>query len=255
MQLKVLKIGGNVLEGGQSPGAFLEVFAGLPGPKVLVHGGGVKATELARQLGVETKMVDGRRITSREMLGVVTMVYSGLNKELTARLQRRGTKAVGLCGADLGILPAVKRNHPEIDYGYAGDILEANIRADVLMDLLKQDITPVFAPLTFDAANGTLLNTNADTVARSLAVALSKHCEVELIFCFEKPGVLMEVDNPASVIPEITPENFRELTGQKIIVNGMIPKLHNAFEAIGKGVGSVRITHFTQPNGGTLITA
>ena len=242
------------MENEESLAAFLDVFAGLPGPKVLVHGGGVKATNLAQKLGIETKMVDGRRITSREMLHVVTMVYSGLNKELVAQLQQKGVNALGLCGTDLGILPATKRQHPEIDYGYAGDILEKGIQAEVVMDLLKQNITPVFAPLTFDVANGALLNTNADTIAQSLAVALAKLAEVELIYCFEKMGVLMDVNDPASVIREISSEKFEELTSQKIIADGMVPKLQNAFEAIGKGVAAVRITHFLKPAGGTLIS-
>ena len=250
-KLTVLKVGGAVVEDPQALDTFLTGFAALPGLKVLVHGGGRAATKLAAQLGVPTRMVDGRRITDAEMLRVVTMVYGGLvNKGVVAALQARGVNALGLTGADLGCMRAIKRPVKDIDYGYVGDM--EKVDTSILADLIARDVVPVMAPLSFDG-KGTLLNTNADTIASSVARALAERFEVTLVYCFEKAGVLSDPDDDGSVIPLITRDTFPGLVADGIVAGGMIPKLQNALDALEGGVHEVRITRADAPGGGTRI--
>ena len=250
-KLTVLKVGGAVVEDPQALDAFLTGFAAMPGLKVLLHGGGREATNVAAQLGIRTKMVDGRRITDADMLRVVTMVYGGLvNKGVVAALQARGVNALGLTGADLGCMLAVKRPVKDIDYGYVGDM--EKVDTSILSDLISRGVVPVMAPLSFDG-KGTLLNTNADTIASSIAKALAERFEVTLVYCFEKAGVLKDPDDDASVIPLITKESFVGLASDGTVSGGMLPKLQNAFEALESGVKEVRITKADAPEGGTRI--
>ncbi len=250
-KLTVLKVGGAVVEDPQALDAFLTGFAAMPGLKVLVHGGGREATKVAAQLGIQTKMVDGRRITDADMLRVVTMVYGGLvNKGVVAALQARGVNALGLTGADLGCMLAVKRPVKDIDYGYVGDMRKVD--TSILADLISRGVVPVMAPLSFDG-KGTLLNTNADTIASSVAKALAERFEVTLVYCFEKAGVLKDPDDDASVIPLITKKSFAGLVSDGTVSGGMLPKLQNAFEALESGVKEVRITKADAPEGGTKI--
>ncbi len=250
--IQVIKIGGGVLENEAQRDAFLRQFAAIEGPKVLVHGGGRLATTMAERLGVETQMIDGRRVTDKETLDIVTMVYGGLvNKQVVAQLQTMGVNAIGLTGADGGWMRSVKRPIKNgIDYGYVGDVKEVN--GEHLRMLLDNGLTPVIAPITY-SEEGLLLNTNADTVASETAVSLAP--EVELTFCFEKAGVLSNPDDEASVIAKITPETYTQLKADGIISGGMIPKIDNAFAAIEHGVQTVRITHASQIQGGTIISA
>ena len=250
-KLTVLKVGGAVVEDPQALDAFLTGFAAMPGLKVLVHGGGREATKVAAQLGIRTKMVDGRRITDADILRVVIMVYGGLvNKGVVAALQARGVNALGLTGADLGCMLAVKRPVKDIDYGYVGDMQKVD--TFILADLISRGVVPVMAPLSFDG-KGTLLNTNADTIASSIAKALAERFEVTLVYCFEKAGVLKDPDDDASVIPLITKESFVGLASEGTVSGGMLPKLQNAFEALESGVKEVRITKADAPEGGTRI--
>ena len=250
-KLTVLKVGGAVVEDPQALDAFLEGFAAMPGLKVLVHGGGREATKVAAQLGVPTKMVEGRRITDADMLRVVTMVYGGLvNKGVVAALQARGVNALGLTGADLGCMLAVKRPVKDIDYGYVGDM--EKVDTSILADLVARGVVPVMAPLSFDG-KGTLLNTNADTIASSVAKALAERFEVTLVYCFEKAGVLKDPDDDASLIPLITKESFSGLASDGTVSGGMLPKLQNAFDALESGVKEVRITKADAPEGGSRI--
>ena len=248
--IQVIKIGGGVLENEAQRDAFLRQFAAIEGPKVLVHGGGRLATTMAERLGVETQMIDGRRVTDKETLDIVTMVYGGLvNKQVVAQLQTMGVNAIGLTGVDGGWMKSVKRPIKNgIDYGYVGDVVEVN--GAHLRTLLDNGLTPVIAPITF-SADGLLLNTNADTVASKIAVSLAP--DVQLTFCFEKAGVLSNPDDEASVIAKITPETYTQLKADGIISGGMIPKIDNAFAAIEHGVQSVRITHASNLQGGTVI--
>jgi len=241
MDLTVVKVGGAVVEDAAQLETLLDAFAGIQGKKVLVHGGGRHATKVAEQLGIETKMVEGRRITDAPMLEVVTMVYGGLvNKNLVARLQARGIDAIGLTGADMNVMLAHKRPlRNGIDYGFVGDV--DKVDGDKLALLINQGITPVMAPLTHDK-QGNILNTNADTIAAETAIALAKHFDVTLMYCFEKPGVLANPDDDNSVIPEITPEAFEKYKADGTISGGMIPKIDNALSAIAKGVTKVVIT-------------
>lgn len=250
-KLTVLKVGGAVVEDPQALDAFLTGFAAMPGLKVLVHGGGREATRVAAQLGIQTKMVDGRRITDADMLRVVTMVYGGLvNKGVVAALQARGVNALGLTGADLGCMLAVKRPVKDIDYGYVGDM--EKVDTSILADLISRGVVPVMAPLSFDG-KGTLLNTNADTIASSVAKALAERFEVTLVYCFEKAGVLKDPDDDASIIPLITKESFAGLASDGTVSGGMLPKLQNAIEALESGVKEVRITKADAPESGTRI--
>jgi acetylglutamate kinase len=250
-KLTVLKVGGAVVEDPQALDEFLAGFAAMPGLKVLVHGGGREATKVAAQLGVPTRMVNGRRITDEAMLRVVTMVYGGLvNKGVVAALQARGVNALGLTGADLGCMLAVKRPVKDIDYGFVGDM--EKVDTSILADLITRGVVPVMAPLSFDG-RGSLLNTNADTIASSVAKALAERFHVTLVYCFEKAGVLRDPDDEGSVIPLITKESFPSLVADGIVAGGMIPKLQNAIDALEGGVGEVRITRSDAPEGGTRI--
>ncbi|MBP7810258.1 MAG: acetylglutamate kinase [Bacteroidia bacterium] len=251
--LTIIKIGGNVIDDEKSLKKFLSDFSKLKGLKILVHGGGKLATQLSEQLGIETKMLEGRRITDAETLKTVTMVYAGwINKTITAQLNSKKVKAIGLCGADLFLIPATKRKKTKIDYGFVGDVLTDKINIKYLELFLSQNIVPVIAPITADS-KGQLLNTNADTIASSLAVALSKLYKIKLVYCFEKNGVL----NGKKVIKSINSETFISLKENQIIINGMIPKLDNAFSALKKGVKEVVIGNSSQllkQNAGTRIT-
>ena len=248
--IQVIKIGGGILENEVSRQMFLQQFAAVEGPKVLVHGGGRLATTMAERLGVAQQMIDGRRVTDKETLDIVTMVYGGLvNKQLVASLQNMGINAIGLTGADGGWMKAVKRPVKNgIDYGFVGDVTE--VRGDVLRMLLDEGMTPVIAPITF-CQEGVLLNTNADTIASETAISLAP--DVQLTFCFEKTGVLRDADDESSLIPSITPESYTQLKADGIVSGGMIPKIDNAFAAIEHGVQSVRITHASNLQGGTII--
>lgn len=258
--LTVIKVGGAVVEQPDTLAALLDRFATIPTPKVLVHGGGRTATHLATRLGLETQMVAGRRVTDEQMLRVVTMVYGGLvNKTIVAQLQARGQQALGLTGADLDTLRSHRRPPRDIggqtvDYGYVGDIDQANGRA--LADLISLGITPVIAPLTHDG-HGQLLNTNADTIAAATARGLAPYHDITLTYCFERAGVLRDSGDETSVIPHIRPADFERLTADGTINGGMIPKIQAAFDALRGGVRQVVITHaghLGDPTAGTHIT-
>jgi len=239
--LTVVKIGGNVIDNPDALLHFLTTFAGLPGAKLLVHGGGKIATQVAEKLGVQTTMVEGRRITDQPMLDVVTMVYGGLvNKQIVAKLQTLDCNAIGLTGADARIVLAHKRPVGAIDYGFVGDLDEVN--AGQLQFFLRQSLTPVIAPISYDNQGG-LLNTNADTMASAVAVDLARHDTVTLVYCFEKRGVLTDPANDDSVIPALNPTSYADYKAAGAINKGMIPKLDNAFLALDKGVARVVICH------------
>ncbi len=241
--LYVIKIGGNVIDNSENLYRFLKDFTALPGKKILVHGGGKVATELSERMGVEPKLIDGRRITDIETLRVVTMVYGGLiNKNIVAQLQRFGTNAIGLTGADGDFIRAKKRPVKIIDYGFVGDLDENSINPENLASLMEAGFTPVFCALTHDG-EGQLLNTNADTIASALAVAMAKIYPTTLIYCFEKKGVLKDIDDEDSMIRELNPGHYEKLKKQRVIHSGMLPKLDNAFNAIACGVKKVIIGH------------
>lgn len=251
--LTLLKVGGKIVEEPDSLVRFLDDFAKIDGQKVLVHGGGRSATKMAERLGVETQMVNGRRITSAEMLQVVTMVYGGLvNKNVVVQLQSRGVDALGLTGADMNYMLADKRKNAEIDYGFVGDVKKVD--GEKLKSLICQNIVPVLAPLTHDG-QGNLLNTNADTIAGEAAKALAKLYDVTLVFCFEKKGVLRDENDDDSVIPTINKQDFDRYVESGVIQGGMIPKLQNAFNALETGVKQVIITKADEinKNSGTTI--
>lgn len=243
-KLHVIKVGGNVLDNEPLLAKFLDDFAAIEDHKILIHGGGKIATTIADKLGIETKMIDGRRVTDEKTLELVTMVYGGLiNKQLVASLQARECNALGLTGADGGLIPATKRPIKDgIDYGFAGDIIHARIKSSRLIPIIEGGFVPVFAPLTF-SANGQMLNTNADSIASALSVALSWSYRVSLHFCFEKNGVLRDVNNENSFIPRINEKEYMQLKAEGAIIDGMIPKMDNAFEALRKGVDEVVIGH------------
>lgn len=239
-KLTLIKVGGKIVEEEATLHALLDRFADLPGHKVLVHGGGRSATQLATRLGIESRMVEGRRITDAETLNVVTMVYGGLvNKRIVANLQARGLNALGLTGADMDVIRSMKRPVKEVDYGFVGDVKQVN--ADLLADLIAKGVVPVMAPLTHDG-EGHLLNTNADTIAGETAKALAHHFEVTLVYCFEKRGVLRSESDDNSVIPTIDRPSFQQLVSEGIIQGGMIPKVENALQAVEAGVKAVIIT-------------
>ena len=239
-KLTVIKVGGKIVEEENSLQKLLNDFAAIEGPKVLVHGGGRSATKIATQLGIESKMVNGRRITDAEMLRVVTMVYGGLvNKNIVAGLQARGINAIGLTGADMNVILSDKRPVKEIDYGFVGDVKQ--VEGERLANLIQSGIIPVMAPLTHDG-KGNILNTNADTIAGETAKGLAPYFDVTLIYCFEKRGVLRDETDDNSVIADINRKQFAELVEQGVIQGGMIPKLENAFQAIDAGVKEVIIT-------------
>ncbi|WP_426667218.1 acetylglutamate kinase [Mucilaginibacter sp. McL0603] len=240
-ELHIIKIGGNVIDNSENLYHFLKDFTAIDGYKILVHGGGKVATQLSETLGIEAKLVDGRRITDIETLRVVTMVYGGLiNKNIVAQLQRFGTNAIGLTGADGNFIRTSKRPVKTIDYGFVGDIDDKSIDPNSLEKLMDAGFTPVFCAITHDG-EGQLLNTNADTIASALAVALSKIYETTLVYCFEKKGVLQDINDEESLIREIDPDRYEKLKGQQIIHSGMLPKLDNAFTAINCGVKAVII--------------
>ena len=254
-KLTVVKVGGAVVEDEEQLARLLNDFAAIEGNKVLVHGGGRRATKVAASLGIESKMVNGRRITDRDMLEVVTMVYGGLvNKNVVARLQANGVNALGLTGADMDVLRSRKRPIKDgIDFGYVGDVERADGKA--LQTLIEAGIVPVMAPLTHDG-KGNILNTNADTIAGETAKALAPFYDVTLIYSFEKKGVLANPDDDDSVIPMITPADFERYKADGTVAGGMIPKLENAFAAIDAGVGRVIITLASAIDGkhGTVIS-
>jgi acetylglutamate kinase len=260
-QLFVIKIGGNVIDTEENLFSFLTDFAGISGNALLIHGGGKIATKIGDKLGIESKYIDGRRITDDETIDVVTMVYGGLvNKKIVAALQSKGRNAIGLTGADANIIPAVKRPVKTIDYGWVGDVDTTKINAPFLQLLLECNITPVVAPLTHDS-EGHILNTNADTIASSLAVALSASFDVRLIYCFEKKGVLEDVEDINSVITLINKAKYADLKAGNKLFAGILPKLDNAFAAIDAGVKEVLIgdakdllQNITANTIGTLIT-
>lgn len=249
-KLTLIKVGGGVVEEPESLHELLSLFSQIPGNKVLVHGGGRSATRMAAQLGIETQMVNGRRITDLEMLKVVTMVYGGLvNKNVVAGLQALGVNALGLTGADMNVMLSEKRPVKDVDYGYVGDVKQ--VQGDSLAALIERGIVPVLAPLTHDG-KGHILNTNADTIAGEAAKALARYFDVTLVFCFEKNGVLRDPDDNNSVIPQMNEADFRNYVAQGVVQGGMIPKLENAFQAIAAGVKEVVITkasHLGQNDG------
>lgn len=284
--IKVIKIGGNIVDNPELLREFVKDFAAMPGMKVLVHGGGVMASQMQKAMGMVPQMIEGRRVTDEETLKVVTMVYAGwCSKHITSLLQAEGCNAIGLCGADGNVIKASKRAPvyvetigTEVDYGYVGDVSEVSVNAKFIYSLLEKGIVPVFNAINHDG-EGNLLNTNADTIASSIAIAISKykyrtarevchrceectHCsddgklthEVDLIYCFEKDGVLYDKDDDSSVIDTITPEKFAQLKSDGIVADGMIPKLTNSFKAIDKGVRKVIIKHASNLSNNTGTT-
>lgn len=257
----IIKIGGNVLDNPEALSSFLKDFSGIREMKILIHGGGKIATRIGDQLGIQSRYVNGRRITDAQTRDVVTMVYGGLvNKQIVASLQHLGCNAAGLTGADANVISAVKRPVKETDYGFVGDIQAGNVNTSFLQSLLEQGIVPVFAPLTHAA--GVMLNTNADTIASVLAVALSRSFDIRLIYCFEKKGVLRDVNDLDSVIHHMTKKLYKELLEVKALADGILPKLENAYAAIDAGVKEVLIgeagdvrKNTGEKTEGTLITA
>jgi acetylglutamate kinase len=260
-RLFIIKIGGNVLDNSEALKKFLSDFAKIQGPRILIHGGGKIATRIGDQLGIRSQYVNGRRITDEPTRDLVTMVYGGLvNKQIVSALQHLGCNALGLTGADANIIPAVKRPVRDTDYGFVGDIQAATVNVSWLKNLLSEGLVPVFAPLTH--ADGNMLNTNADTIASVLAVALSAHYKVRLIYCFEKKGVLRDVNDLESVIRHMPDSLYKELLMKKALADGILPKLENAYAAIAAGVKEVLIgeagdiiKNTGKQTEGTLITA
>lgn len=242
-KLYVIKIGGNVIDNPDMLKDFIEDFSKIEGSKLLIHGGGKLATELADNLGIKQTMIDGRRVTDAETLNVAVMVYAGLiNKNIVAKLQAQQINAFGFCGADGNLVKSKKRVNTEIDFGYVGDIIDKGVNINQFENLIDSGIVPVISPITHDGL-GNLLNTNADTLAAKIASALSGVFDVELIYCFEKNGVLLNLDNEDSFIRLCNKERYKELKSSGIISKGMLPKLDNAFEAMDNGVSSVTICH------------
>jgi acetylglutamate kinase len=260
-KLFIIKIGGNVVDNEVALHAFLKIFSAISDACILIHGGGKIATSIGNKLNIESKYIDGRRITDDDTIDLVTMVYGGLvNKKIVTVLQALNCNAIGLTGADANVIPAVKRPVKTIDYGWVGDITADHINTDKLGLFLANGLVPVFAPLTHDG-QGHVLNTNADTIASSLAVALSAIYDVRLIYCFERKGVLENVDDDASVIRLINNEKYAQLKTENKLFAGILPKLDNAFAAIAAGVNEVLIgdandlvRNTTGDTIGTLIT-
>lgn len=237
--LSVVKIGGAIIDNATALQDFLEKFNQLPAPKVLIHGGGRGATALSKRLGIETIMIEGRRVTDAATLEVATMVYAGLtNKTIVGKLQALGSNAIGLCGADANIIKSHKRNPNPIDYGFVGDI--DSVDAEKIMALASVGLVPVICAITHDG-NGQLLNTNADSVAQGVATSLAALTPTRLTYCFEQPGVMRDIENPDSWIPRISPANYEELKAEGVVSGGMVPKLDNAFAALNSGVKEVCI--------------
>lgn len=245
-KLTIIKVGGKIVEEPDTLATLLRDFAAIDGFKVLVHGGGRSATKVAASLGIETKMIDGRRVTDAEMLKVVTMVYGGLvNKNIVAKLQGLGIDALGMTGADMNIIKSHRREVKTVDYGFVGDVETVN--GDALASLIHAGVVPVIAPLTHDG-KGNLLNTNADTMAAETAKGLARRFDVKLVFCFEKAGVLRDENDDNSIISHITRDTYAQLREDQIVSGGMIPKLDNAFDAIDAGVSEVIITKASSLN-------
>ena len=254
--LSVIKIGGNIIENSSELSRFLKLFKHLDGPKILVHGGGKKATLLGERLGIKTSMIDGRRVTDASSLEVAVMVYAGLiNKTIVSELQGLDCNAIGLSGADAGIIRAVKRPAEPVDFGFVGDIVSVHTHA--LLKFLELGLVPVFCALTHDT-RGQMLNTNADTIASELAIALSREYRTTLYYCFEKPGVLSNVGNDHSVIPHINKPTYYSLLREKVIGDGMLPKLENCFRALDHSVHKVCVGNIEMlrpdPAGFTTLT-
>ena len=240
-RLFVIKIGGNVIDSHDSLELFLQDFAAIKGKKILIHGGGKIATKIGEQLGIESKYINGRRITDDATIDLVTMVYGGLvNKKIVAQLQSFHCNAIGLTGVDGNIIPATKRPVKEIDFGWVGDVESSKLKVESVRLLLEGGLVPVFAPLTHDG-QGHILNTNADTVASSLAVALSGFYDVRLIYCFEKKGILENVEDEDSVINLINKQTYQQLLSEQKLFDGILPKIDNAFAAIDAGVKEVLV--------------
>lgn len=240
-KLTIVKLGGNCMDDEAMMANFIRQFVLLPGLKLLVHGGGKLASGIGSELGIQPKMIDGRRVTDQSTLDVVTMVYAGLiNKKIVARLQAVNCNAIGLCGADGNVITAARRNPLPVDYGYVGDPISVN--TSLLKSLLDNGLVPVIAPITHDAG-GQLLNTNADTIAAVLAAALSAHYEVHLVFAFDKKGVLSDADDDESVITRLSKLQLNEMLAAGTVHSGMLPKLKAGFQALEKNVSSVALTH------------
>lgn len=240
-KIHIIKIGGNVIDNDQLLDHFLNDFAAITGPKILIHGGGNLTTKFAQKLNIRQKMIEGRRVTDKATLDLAVMIYAGLvNKNIVSKLQAKQCDSIGFCGADGNLIISVKRPVTDIDFGFVGDVSEVHFRK--IDQFLKMGITPVFSAITHDR-NGNLLNTNADTLASKIAIALSEIYEVELTYCFEKKGVLMDIAKEESLLPTIHFKEYERLKLAKIISHGMIPKLDNAFEAVRQGVKKVKICH------------
>lgn len=257
--LKVVKIGGNIVDNSEKLDSFLRDFAKLEGPKILVHGGGRIATSIGKSLGIEAQMVNGRRVTDADTLKVVTMVYAGLiNKTIVSKLQTMDCNAMGLSGADGSFIKSQRRNPEPVDYGFVGDPIADKFGFDTASMFIDNGYSIVAAPITMDAESGELLNTNADTVASTIAVAMATKYDVELIYCFEKRGVLMDVNDENSVISQIAKDDFANLRSSGVVAEGMLPKLENAFKAIESGVVRVVICSaeaiYEAGYGGTTLT-
>lgn len=259
--LKIFKIGGNVVDNPQALSEFIKNFCQIAGNKIIVHGGGKEATRLAQSLGIETKMINGRRITDRETIDVVTMVYAGLvNKRVVSLLQMEGCNAIGLSGADGDAIRATRRppvmiDSESVDFGFVGDINSSSVNSRFISTLLSSGLVPVFSAINHDG-DGTLLNCNADGVASAIATAMADKFETELYYCFEQKGLLRNIDDPESVIPLIYPEELPDLLNKGIIFKGMIPKVESAVKAVKDGVKLVAIKHSSdilEPSG-TIIT-
>lgn len=253
--INVVKIGGNVIDNPEALENFLREFNKLEGKKILVHGGGKEATRMSEGMGIKANMIDGRRVTDRQTLDIVTMVYAGLiNKRIVSLLQKMGCDAVGLTGADGNVIPATRRPAKPIDYGFVGDIDPARVNDRFIAALLENGNVPVFCAICHDG-EGTLLNCNADSVASAVALGASRIGETRLTYCFEKAGVMTDLDDESSVIPLVTEVSFKELLEKGIVAKGMIPKLRNALDSAAKGVSEVRICKAEALNttGGTTI--
>ncbi len=238
-KLSIIKIGGNIIEDETSLNTFLKLFSNLKGKKILVHGGGKRATHIASKLGIESKIINGRRITDTATLEVITMVYGGLvNKNVVAKLQALNTNAIGLTGADINSIKSDKRPVKEVDFGFVGNVKE--IASNAIDKLIKADFIPVFCAITHDG-NGQLLNTNADTITSQVAVGMSDIYETSIYYCFELNGVLEDFNDKNSVIKNINSKTYKELLNEQIITDGMIPKIDNCFDALNNGVQKVHI--------------
>ena len=241
--LKIIKIGGGIIDNPTELKDFLHTFSKIEGPKVLIHGGGKGASKMLQKLGIEPKMIEGRRITDQATLEVVTGLYAGnLNKQIVAQLQQFGTNAVGLSGADGNVIKGIKRPVKTIDYGFVGDITLDGINVEFLQLLIDNGYTPVLCAITHNG-EAQLLNTNADTIASTVAEALAIKNDVQLNFCFDKIGVLRDINDDSTLIPEITKEVYKNLKTEGVIFEGMIPKLDNAFRVIENGVKQVTLVH------------